>query len=163
MSSQEESHPQKIFVLSAYPNLSHIETVWNSIAETKEGTLQISILGKLPIYEAYDHESLEKAITATKQKLYDLWDTPFQFGHFDNPDLGMVFIAGHLTPTFLNKVDERELASMPAGLIGIFRELGLNAEDTNTYKTALKHGHCCLIIRGESNALAQIVPLLNVQ
>ena len=83
-----------------------------------------------------------------------------QFGYFNNPEIGSLFIAGHLTPTFLTKVDENELASLPSGLLGIFRGLEIKTEDINTYLTALKNGNYCLIIRVERNLLATIKPLL---
>ena len=61
----------------------------------------------------------------------------------------MLFITGHLTETFLIKVDDRELASLPAGIKGIFRGLGLIDDETQTYLSELKNSYSeTLEIRG---------------
>ena len=78
-----------------------------------------------------------------------------------NSEFGFIFIAGHLTPTFLNKVDQRELASLSTSLLGIFRGLDSTTAEINNYLTDLKNDNYFLIIRGESNALETIKTSLN--
>ena len=162
MSSKEHKTPQKLFVIKTYQSLSQIETVLSNIAQKNNIPLQLSILGKLTTNKTITKKKLEKIIADIKQQLSAVLGEQFQFGYFHNPEIGSLFIAGHLTPTFLNKVDERELASLPAGLSGIFRGLGIDVEDINSYLTELKKDSYCLIIRGESSVLATIEPMLNV-
>lgn len=162
MPSKEHKTQQKLFVIRTYPSLLQIETVLSTIAQEKNIPLQLSILGKLTTNKTITKKGLEKIIADIKQQLSAVLGKEFQFGYFHNPEIGSLFIAGHLTPTFLNKVDERELASLPAGLAGIFRGLGINIEDINSYLTALKNDSYCLIIRGESSVLATVKPMLSL-
>jgi hypothetical protein len=161
MSSEKNKTPKKLFVIRTYQSLSQIETVLTNIAQKSNVPLQLSILGQLTTNKAITKKELEKIIADIKQQLSALLGTQFQFGYFYNPEIGALFIAGHLTPTFINKIDERELASLPTGLIGIFKGLGINTEEINSYLTALKNENYCLIIRGESNILKTLEPILN--
>ncbi len=162
MSSIENKARQKLFVIRIYPCLSQIETVLNTIAQNINIPLQLSILGKLTSHKTITKNELEKTIVDIKQELSAVLGEQFQFGYFHNPEIGSLFIAGHLTPTFLNKVDERELASLPAGLLGIFKGLGIDIKEINGYLTELKNDSYFLIIRGESSVLAAIEPMLSV-
>ncbi len=162
MSFKEHKPPQKLFVIRVYPSLSQIETVLSNIAQKNNIPLQLSILGKLTTNKTITKKELDKIIADIKQQLSVVLGKEFQFGYFHNPEIGSLFIAGHLTPTFLTKVDEVELASLPAGLSGIFRGLEIDVEDINSYLNELKNDSYCLIIRGKNSVLATIEPLLNV-
>ncbi|WP_159023787.1 hypothetical protein [Formosa sp. L2A11] len=162
MSAKKHNTPQKLFVIRTYKSLSQIETVLRHIAQKSNMPLQLSILGQLTTNKAITKKELKKIIDDKKQQLSALLGKQFQFGYFYNPEIGTLFIAGHLTPTFINKIDERELASLPTGLIGIFRGMGINTEEINTYLTELKNENYCLIIRGESSVLDTLEPMLNV-
>ncbi|TXD58665.1 hypothetical protein ES044_11680 [Polaribacter sp. IC066] len=126
----------------------------------KKIPVQFSILGKLAKNKGSTKKELEKTTTQTKQQLSTSLGQQFQFGYFIHPDIGSLFIAGHLTPTFLTKVDENELASLPSGLLGIFRGLEIKTEAINGHLTDLKNGNYCLIIRVERDLLETIKPLL---
>jgi hypothetical protein len=99
-------------------------------------------------------------LAAIKKDLKVAIGEDFQCGYFYNPEFGWLFIAGHLTPTFLNKVDEIALASLPAGLLGIFRGMGIQKENINSYLEELRKDNYCLIIRAESLVLDVLEPLL---
>jgi hypothetical protein len=160
MASKNQNTQQKLFVIKTYSSLSQIETVLSTIAQNNKRPLQLSILGKLTTNKTITKKELQQLIADIKQQLSAVLGKQFQFGFFHNPEVGSLFIAGHLTPTFLNKVDEKELASLPAGLSGIFRGLGIDVDDINSYLNKLKNDSYCLIIRAESSVLNTIEPLL---
>jgi hypothetical protein len=162
MFSKEHKIAQKLFVIVTYKKISQIEVVLINIAQKNNIPVQLSILGPLTSDKISAKKELEKIIAEKEQQLSNLLGKEYQFGYFNNPEIGSLFIAGHLTPTFLTKVDERELASLPAGLSGIFRGLGISTEDIHRYVTELKNDSYCLIIRGESSVLKIIRPLLVV-
>lgn len=150
---------QKLFIINIYERIPEIETVIARIVR-KKIPVQFSILGKLTNNKSCTKKELKKTTEQTKEELSTILDQQFQFGYFNNPEIGFLFIAGHLTPTFLTKVDENELASLPSGLLGIFRGLEIKTEDINGHLTALKNGNYCLIIRVKRDLLASIKPLL---
>jgi hypothetical protein len=162
MFSKNHKIPQKFFVIRTYNKLSKIETVVDRILQKNNTDLQLSVLGKLTNNKKITKKELQKSSTAIQQKLRVVLSEEFKFGYFYNSEIGFLFIAGHLTSTFLNKVNERELASLPAGLLGIFRGLDAGTAEINNYFTELKNDNYCLIIRGEGNALKSIEPSLSI-
>jgi cobyrinic acid a,c-diamide synthase len=162
MFSKNHKIPQKFFVIRTYNELSKIETVVDRILQKNNTDLQLSVLGKLTNNKKITKKELQKSSTAIQQKLRVVLSEEFKFGYFYNSEIGFLFIAGHLTSTFLNKVNERELASLPAGLLGIFRGLDAGTAEINNYFTELKNDNYCLIIRGEGNALKSIEPSLSI-
>jgi cobyrinic acid a,c-diamide synthase len=162
MFSKNHKIPQKFFVIRTYNELSKIETVVDRILQKNNTDLQLSVLGKLTNNKKITKKELQKSSTAIQQKLRVVLSEEFKFGYFYNSEIGFLFIAGHLTSTFLNKVNERELASLPAGLLGIFRGLDVGTAEINNYFTELKNDNYCLIIRGEGNALKSIEPSLSI-
>jgi hypothetical protein len=162
MFSENYKTPQKLFVIRTYNKFSKIETVVNNIAQKNKTALQFSVLGKLTNSKTSTKKELQKSSAAVQQELRGVFPKEIKFGYFHNSEFGFLFIAGHLTPTFLNKVDQRELASLPTGLLGIFRGLDSDAKEINNYLTNLKKGYYCLIIRGESNALKSIESCLGI-
>jgi hypothetical protein len=162
MFSKSHKKPQKFFVIRSYNKLSKIETVVNSIAQKNKTSLQLSVLGKLTNNKKITKKELQRSAAEIQQELSLVLAEEFKFGYFYNSEIGFLFIAGHLTSTFLNKVDGRELASLPAGLLGIFRGLEAGSAEINNYFTDLINDNYCLIIRGESNALKTIEPSLSI-
>ncbi|WP_452228083.1 MULTISPECIES: hypothetical protein [unclassified Lacinutrix] len=161
MSSIEHKATHKLFVIKTFQSLLQIKSVLNTIAQKKNISLQLSLLVTLSTNKTSTKKELKKILEHLKQQLRVLFGASFQFGYFHNPEIGSLCIAGHLTPTFLNKVDKTELASLPAGLLGIFRGLGMKTGDINSYLAALKNGRYCLIIRGESSVLESIKTVLS--
>lgn len=161
MTFKQHKTRQKLFVIRIYPSLSKIEKVLSSVTEKNNTALQLSVLGKLTANKTSSKKESKKTLAHIKHRLSAVLGKQFQFGYFHNPEIGSLFIAGHLTPIFLNKVDERELASLPAGLLGIFKGLGVLKEDANKHLFDLESCKFCLILRGESSVLAAIEPLLS--
>ncbi|GGX11113.1 hypothetical protein [Aquimarina muelleri] len=162
MSSKKHNTQQKSFVIRTFPSLSQIETVLSNIAQKNNTSLQLSILGKLTTNKSITKKELKKIIVDIKQQLSTVLGKQYQFGYFHNTEIGALFIAGHLTSTFINKIDKRKLGSLPTGLIGIFKGLGISTEEIDSFLTALKNENYCLIIRGESSILNTLEPMLNI-
>ena len=162
MLSKNNKTPQKFCVIRTYSKVSKIATVAYSIVQKNKTALQLSVLGKLTNNKKITKKELQKSAAEIQQELSVVFSKEFKFGYFYNSEIGFLFIAGHLTSTFLNKVDQRELASLPAGLLGIFRGLDADTAEINNYFTDLKNDNYCLIIRGESNALKTIEPSLSI-
>lgn len=161
MSTKEHKILEKKFIVRSYEKISQIGIVIPIIFQNNNH-FQLSILGKITTNKKTTKGTLEKTIVEIKRELTTVLGEEFQFGYFFSPEIGSLFIAGHLTPTFLTKVDERELASLPEGLSGIFRGMGIDKEEINSYLTALKKDKYCLIVRGESSLLTEVESLLNV-
>jgi hypothetical protein len=160
MSSKEHKIAEKKIIVKAYDTISQIGVVIPIIFKNNTH-FQVSILGKITTNKKTTKVALDKTIIEIKQELTTVLGKKLQFGYFFNPEIGSLFIAGHLTPTFLTKVDERELASLPEGLSGIFRGMGIDKEEINSYLAALKNDKYCLIVRGESSLLTEVESLLN--
>jgi hypothetical protein len=162
MLSENNKTPQKSFLISTHSKLSKIGIVLHNIAQKNNTALQLSVLGKLTNRKTITKEEQQKRALEVQRELSVVFSKEFKFGCFHNSEFGFLFIAGHLTPTFLNKVDQRELASLSTGLLGIFRGLNSNAAEINNYLADLKNDNYCLIIRGESNALETVKTSLNI-
>jgi hypothetical protein len=162
MSFKEHNATKKRFLIRTYSDLPKIEKILSTIAKKNNVPLQLSILGQLTTDKGITKKEITKIIADIKQQLSAVLGKQFQFGYFHNPEIGSLFIAGHLTPTFLDKIDKRELASLPTGLLGIFKGLGIDVEEINNYLDELKNENYCLIIRAESSVLDTIEPMLNV-
>ena len=161
MLSKNNKTPQKFCVIRTYSKVSKIATVAYSIVQKNKTALQLSVLGKLTNNKKITKKELQKSAAEIQQELSVVFSKEFKFGYFYNSEIGFLFIAGHLTSTFLNKVDQRELASLSTGLLGIFRGLDSTTAEINNYLTDLKNDNYFLIIRGESNALETIKTSLN--
>lgn len=149
MTSQEDNIKEKDFLIKAYTSLTEIKKVIQKIAQNHMLSFQLSILGKRPFDDLNQISKLEEINTLLNETIVG----PTPFGYFKNPDIGDCFITGHLTGTFLHKVDQKKLASLPAGLLGIFRGIGIELECIDQYIQELKKGGFLLIIRGEAKDL----------
>jgi len=160
MANKEDKSLHKIFIIKVFSSLSKIETAINAMALVDNSELQLSILGQYSSLNTNSKNTLKRIFSTVKQEFNAFMGNTFQFGFFNHPEYGKLFIAGHLTPTFLTKVDKRKLATLPAGLIGIFRELGLNEKETKNYLTKVNEEKFCLILRVERRKLNTINTLL---
>ncbi len=154
MASQEDKMKDKDFLIKVYTSLSEIKKVIQTITQNDISDFQLSILGKRSFDDLNQGVKLDEMLRKISTQLNKTTGKPLQLGHFNNPEIGTLFIAGHLTNTFLQKVvDQKELASLPVGLSGIFRGIGIEIEHINRYIQELKNGNCLLIIRGKTKAL----------
>ena len=115
-----------------------------------QGTPQLSVLGKL----GTDRFLLNKKETHIEQDLKAYWDRVFgvntDLGIFDNPQLGVLFVAGPMTSQFLNDISGKPLGAMSAGPYGILRGLGVNEDKVYYYLKLLQNGHYLLFVRTDS-------------
>ncbi|MBC8757642.1 hypothetical protein H2O64_23440 [Kordia sp. YSTF-M3] len=161
MIPQEDKIKSKQFLIKIYPNLLQIEKVIRNIVQHKNGLqLQVSILGKLASNYSDKENALDEKIKKIRWELAGFLGKHIQFGYFNNSEIGILFIVGHLTETFLCKIDGKELGSLPIGLFGIFRGIGIKLGDINRYIKELQNANLLLIIRGEKESLIAIENLM---
>jgi hypothetical protein len=78
----------------------------------------------------------------------ELLGEAIDFGSFNNPEIGVVFIVGALTSIFLNDINGKMLGTMSMGIYGVLRGLGAYKFEAETYLRALNNNEYLLIIRG---------------
>ena len=156
MTSQEDKIQDKQFLIKIYTSVLQIKKAIRSIMQNDNLHFQLSILGKPTPHYSNNGNGLNEMISDIKMQLSNTLGKRIQFGYFNNPKIGALFIAGHLTETFLHKVDGKELASLPVGLYGIFRGIGIQLDDIDSYLKELQNGKFLLLIRGEAEALTTI-------
>lgn len=152
---------QKRFLIKVYPSLGHIDTAIKFMVQNDANLMQISILGKAVATNKTTPKKLNKIKLDIKEQLSLGLRKNIECGYFKNPDIGVIFIAGHLTNIFLYLLDKKKLASLPAGLQGIFQGLQVDREHIISYLTHLKNQRFLLIIRGEQSTLVIIDQLLH--
>ncbi|EGV42483.2 hypothetical protein BZARG_2252 [Bizionia argentinensis JUB59] len=156
----EDKNLRKIFITRVYSSISQIETVVNTMALIGNDKPQVSVLGQYTSLNSRTKIELKTIFANIKEELRGFSSNTFKFGFFNHSEYGKLFIAGHLTSIFLTEVDNRKLAALPAGLLGIFRELGFNERETKNYLTTVKDGKFCLIIRVELRNLETVNALV---
>lgn len=156
MVSQANKAERKLFLIKIYTNLLQMENAIRNIVQNNNLRLQLSILAKYSPYASNNKNGLNARIKAIKL----LPDTRIQVGYFNSPEIGKLFIAGHLKDTFLHKINDKSLASLSAGLYGIFRAIGIELEDTDRYIKELQNGNFLLILRGKEESLTAVESVL---
>lgn len=145
-----------------YQNLSQVKKAVQSINKKNHNlSVQLSILGKISENYSNDEKELTATINGTKLECEKILGNATEFGGFYNTTIGVVFIAGALTPMFLHKIDGKILGEMSTGLYGILRGLGAYQFQAETYLEALKTGTYLLIVRGFDNDLDLVDAALN--
>ncbi len=160
MNSTTKSSREKRVLLRSYPKIEQIKNVINSIYHTPINDVQISVLGKL------EAEKPNSNFLNAKKKLQQYCEHNLKlssnFGIILNADVGPFFIAGFLTPMFLQEINGKTIGSMSTGLFGILRGLGINQNNVNTYLKALEKGNYILILRGSSTVLNKLESQLKI-
>lgn len=145
-----------------YQNLLQLEKAIQRIKEKDHNlNLQISILGKISQYYSDGENALTATIDAMKLKCEKMLGNTTEFGSFYNSNIGVIFIAGSLTPMFLHKIDGKILGEMSTGPYGILRGLGAYRFQAETYLKALNTRTYLLIIRGFDYELDLVEDALN--
>jgi hypothetical protein len=160
MTSQANNIKGKHFLVKIYPSLLQIEEAIRRIVQYENLYLQLSILGKLFSNHSYQDDEFDKVMKDIKIRLNTALGKDIQFGYFNSPEIGVLFVAGHLTETFLHKIDGKKLASLTVGLLGIFKGLEIELENIDSYQKELQNGKFLLIIRGQDKSLASVENLL---
>ena len=134
----------KQFFSKIYFRLSKLERVVKEISKYPS-IYEISVLGKV------GHLKIELDEEMAIKNYWIAWiKDESEFGHFFNPEIGTIFIAGPLTPLFLDDMGGKSLGSMSSGPYGILRGLGINEEQAATQIKKLNQGGYLLIVRGHS-------------
>jgi len=159
MNSKIDYTREKRVVLRSYPKIEEIENVLNSIYHTPINHVQISVLGKL------EAEKPNSNFVNAKEKLQQYCEHNLKlssnFGIILNADIGPFFIAGFLTPMFLQEINGKTIGSMSTGLLGILSGLGINQNDVGIYLKGLRKGNYILILRGSNTVLNKLESQLN--
>lgn len=160
MTSQEDNIKDKYFLIKVYDNLLEINRAIQTIVQNINADFQLSILGKLSSNDAPHETRLDEVVKEIRIQLSRSLGKHIQLDHIRNPEIGLLIIAGHLTSTFQQKVDQKELASLHIGLLGIFRGIGIELNHIDRYIQELKNERFLLIIRGENESLKAIENML---
>lgn len=160
MIPQEKKIKDKQFLIKTFPNVLQIEKVIRTIVQHNNLHPQFSILGKLAPDSLQKENRFDEKIKKIRHELIGFLGKSIQFGYFNNPDIGMLFIAGHLTETFLCKIDGKELGSLPIGLFGIFRGMGIDLKNIDGYLKEVQNGKLLLIIRDKKETITAIKSLV---
>lgn len=143
---------EKPIVFRSFKNLTQIGRALKGIPKIHDPKVQVSILGKFPELYSEDMKSWETINLKMRVYLKKLLGADIQYGGFDNPEIGFVFVAGPLTSIFLNKINGKSLGNMSTGIYGILRGLGADTYQAKNYLKTLSNNEFLLIIRGfESN------------
>jgi hypothetical protein len=163
MIPQEKKIQDKLFLIKTYSSLLQIEKmIWN-IVQNNDLHPQLSILSSFAPDYSNEKNGFDKVIKEVRLKLTNMLGKPIQFGYFMNPEIGMLFIAGHLTETFLCKIDKKELGSLPIGLFGIFRGMGIDLKHIDRYLKEIQDGKFLLIIRDKKETITTIESLIRTK
>ncbi|GAA4946311.1 hypothetical protein GCM10023314_19510 [Algibacter agarivorans] len=151
---------QKYVHFKAYQYLWQLEKVLQHIINRTDLQLQISILGKVSQYNSDQENTITNKNTINTYWKRLLGGTA-NFGCFNNPEIGNVFIAGPLASTFLHEINGKSLATLSAGPYAIFRGLGVSEIQASTYLKMLNNNSYLLILRGYDNELYELDTILN--
>jgi len=150
----------KSIFLKAFNDLWNLEEAIKVVDERKLIDYQLSILGKLILKGSnnvkIDGEEVVKMNLYTKKLL----GNSTNFGIFNNPDIGVLFIAGFLTEIFLHEINKKPLGALTTGPYGILRGVGVHAEQTTRYLKSLRNDNYLLILRGIDFELVELDELL---
>lgn len=148
MNTSDINTIQRRVYFKSYENIEQIEKVLKPVTEFNDSKIQLSVLGKFPKIN-FDDTIQRKAIIKNMEIYWnELLGVPTQFGTFDNPEIGSVFVVGPLTSIFLNKINGKNLGDMSTGIYGILRGLGADSYRAKNYIKGLSNEEYLLIMRG---------------
>ncbi|MDD3721123.1 MAG: hypothetical protein PHW92_01365 [Lutibacter sp.] len=160
MISENYNTKQKQICIKAYQHLWELEETLQFIENKKELHLQISILGKVNQFNSDKENSIINKNKNIKAHWKSLFGDRVNFGSFNNPEIGTVFIVGFLSSIFLHKINGKPLAMLSSGIYGILRGLGVSEAQTTIYLKMLNCGSYLLVFRGSKNDLGIITKVL---
>lgn len=158
---REVSNKKKKFVyLKRCKNLNDIQTAIKIVKESPND-FQIAVLKKI-VKEYICKNSISNKVNTQHNYNTSILGHEAEYGIFDSPEVGKVFISGFLASTFLYKIDNKVLGEMSTGIYGILRGLGLEKVTVETALTDLKSSYFLLILRGENHLKQKAQNLLEV-
>lgn len=159
MTTENYNTKQKQVYFKAYKHLFLLENALKYIKE-EDANFQISILGKVVHFYLDKDMEVSNNIDIIKKFWKDLLGKTINFGSFYNPEIGNVFIAGSLAPTFLHIINDKPLAALTSGPYGIFRGIGADETQAAAYLKLLNSGNYLLIFRGFKDELHNLDNML---
>lgn len=139
---------QKQISFQSYKNLKQIEKALKGFHVINDSKIQISVLGRFP--KINGKAILESEIQINN--LYYFWKgllgPDIQYGGFENPEIGNVFVVGPLTSIFLSKINGKNLGNMSTCIYGVLRGLGANKSEAKKYIQTLSNNEYLLVLRG---------------
>ncbi|ADV50218.1 hypothetical protein I2486_14540 [Cellulophaga sp. E16_2] len=140
---------QKQVFLKPYGQILELENALKLIHQMDFNKIAISVIGILEgnyKNNPKDLEFIEIKLTLFFKKILG---QNTEFSTFYNPELGRLFVAGFLVPTFLNPVGRKAIGVLSGGPYGILRGLGVSEEQAGASVKKLIDGTFFLVARGD--------------
>lgn len=147
MSEENYTTRHKEIHFKDYKDLSKMETDFKLLKEGGYDPLEISVLGQVGNFNSNNNIVTSNVLNPIEMFWKKIIDDQILFGFFQNPEMGNVYIAGPLTPIFLNKLDGRTVGMLSAGPVGVFRGIGASEIQAEHYLALLNGGKYILILR----------------
>ncbi|WP_458626058.1 hypothetical protein [Winogradskyella sp. PC D3.3] len=163
MKSKGVNTSKKQFFITIYKDLLHLENAVELLQVADKTKLELSILGTLIIEDSNAIALRKTVLKSIKGFCKSLLGHKASFGGFYNSELGVTFISGTLTSTFLHDVGGKPLAVLSTGLYEIFRALGSSEKDASQYLNALRTGQYLLIVRGLEDDINTVKRIISSQ
>lgn len=153
MTTVSYNRNQKQIYFKAYTHLSLLENALRNIKEEDIKNFQISILGKVAQFHLDKNNEVPKDTDSLKLYWEKIYGNTTNFGSFNNPEIGNIFIVGALTSNFLYEVDGKALGMLSSGPYGILRGIGATESQAAAHLKVLNNGTYLLIFRGTETDL----------
>lgn len=147
---------QKGFYIKTLSDLVQVERAIDIVSSDLGANMELSILGKLNHDEFNNKKILAEKRRVLRTYWHKLFNEETDIGFFSHPDIGNIYIIGHLMPMFLYDVNGNKLGSLSGGTYGILRGLGIGAKETMDFLKTLKEGSYLIILRGYGQQLKQL-------
>jgi len=137
----------KHIVPKVFAELIQLEKAIERLTKTNDTDTQLTLLVKLG-----ETNNAHKRFAKQKNKeLKTYWENLLgqntEFGFFQNPEIGTIFVAGPLSELFLHDVDGKKLGAMIEGPYGILRGLGIQEPVATDLIKKLNEGRYLLLVR----------------
>lgn len=137
----------KHIVSKVFAQLAQLEKAIEHITKTNDTDTQLTLLVKLG-----EINNAHKRVAKQKNKeLKTYWKNLLgqntEFGFFQNPEIGTIFVVGPLSKLFLHDVDGKKLGAMTEGPYGILRGLGIEEPAAADHIKKLNEGRYLLLVR----------------
>lgn len=160
MSEEKYITRQKDIHFKDYKDLSLMENDFKLLKEGGYNPMEISVLGQVGNFNSGHKVVTAKVLNPIEMYWRKIIDNNILFGFFDNEEMGNVYIAGPLTPIFLNKLDGKTVGMLSAGPVGVFRGIGAGEKQAEHYLKLLNAGKYLLILRASGEEMPKYVEIL---
>lgn len=137
----------KHVVPKVFARLVQVELAIERLTKTDYADTQLTLLVKLGETYNVDKGVAEQNNRELESYWKNLLGPNTEFGFFQNPEIGTVFVAGPLSELFLHDVDGKKLGAMTGGPYGILRGLGIEEPVAADHIKKLNEGRYLLLVR----------------